>query len=147
MDSRSVSSRQARIVIVTASSDLRQFICRCLRNAGCEVVEATDARSGIETVASMESTNVIFLEWNMPLKNGRDFLAIRDRCPNLLLIPVVAIVGPTVEKIDSPNVCSILKPLDEKILLEIAAAAGGKNLDSCDSAATCESKLDSLDNG
>lgn len=147
MDSRSVSSRQARIVVVAASSDLRQFICRCLRNAGNEVVEATDARSGVDTIASTGSTDVIFLEWDVPLENGRDFLAIRDRCPALLLIPVVAIVSPVGEKIDSPNVCSILKPVDEKILVEIAEAAGGKNLDTCDSAIPYESRLVWLHNG
>ncbi len=123
MGSGNVRSCFARILVIEKCTDLRIFITNCLRNAGHEVLEATDAETGIGLLRTTELPDVIFLDWQTPSKNGKTFLTIRDHSPDLVLIPVVVIMGPELEEINSPNVSSVLKPVDRKILLEIANAA------------------------
>lgn len=68
-----------RVLVVDDSSTMRAILRLTLRNAGFEVVEASNGAEALERLAQSGATNVALVDWNMPVMNGYEFLcAVRE---------------------------------------------------------------------
>ena len=69
----------AAIMIVDDSSVTRKVIKKHIKSgpyAGAELVEASDGEKALETYKSGQKVDVVLSDWNMPKKNGLEF--VRD---------------------------------------------------------------------
>jgi two-component system chemotaxis response regulator CheY len=64
-----------RVLLVDDSSTMRRIQTNQLNALGItEVVEAENGQDGLEKLAKFMPVDVILLDWNMPVKNGYEFL-------------------------------------------------------------------------
>ena len=64
-----------RVLLVDDSSTMRRIQTNQLNALGItEVVEAENGQDGIDKLAKSMPIDVILLDWNMPVKNGYEFL-------------------------------------------------------------------------
>lgn len=65
-----------RILVVDDSKVMRQIVKKTLREAGfgsAEILEAADGAEGLAQVAA-HAPDAVLSDWNMPVKNGVEFL-------------------------------------------------------------------------
>ncbi|GHU37389.1 hypothetical protein AGMMS50256_35280 [Betaproteobacteria bacterium] len=86
------SHKGRKVLIVDDSVTIVASLGKFLRSAGCVVLEAADAETGLE-IARAEPPDLIFLDIVLPGMNG--FAALRQirHDPRLSLIPVIIISG------------------------------------------------------
>lgn len=65
-----------KILIVDDSRSMRQLVAHMLRQAGYSGFKSVEAADGAEGLAKAlsESPDLVLSDWNMPVKNGMDFL-------------------------------------------------------------------------
>ncbi|MDB4987887.1 MAG: response regulator [Myxococcaceae bacterium] len=71
---REVNVVPKKVLIVDDSPTVRQQVSLALKQAGLEVVEATDGVEGLKAIASDRSIGLVVLDINMPNMNGLDML-------------------------------------------------------------------------
>ncbi len=68
-----------RALIIDDSRAMRAIIRKTLTEVGIEVVEAGDGREGLELLRQAPDTELVLIDWNMPVMNGIDFVkAVRS---------------------------------------------------------------------
>ncbi|HEX5656852.1 MAG TPA: response regulator [Polyangiales bacterium] len=63
-----------KVLVVDDSPTVRQQVSLALKQAGFEVVEATDGADGVSKVGSDPSIGMVILDVNMPRMNGLEML-------------------------------------------------------------------------
>ncbi len=68
-----------RALVIDDSRATRAIIRKTLTEVGIEVVEAGDGREGLELLRQAPDTELVLIDWNMPVMNGIDFVkAVRS---------------------------------------------------------------------
>ena len=87
-------TRTRPVLIVEDDVDTRDALHELLRAEGFDILTAENGFEAIQKCLSHDDTPcVIVLDDRMPLMNGLEFLAHRERNPRLAGIPVVFISG------------------------------------------------------
>ena len=79
---------QRRVLVVDDHAELRSVLRRVLERSGYHVEVAENGAAGLDRVRRAR-VDVIILDIDMPIMNGRAFLAARAADTALLRIPVV----------------------------------------------------------
>jgi CheY-like chemotaxis protein len=85
---RSRIDNQRTVLVVDDHPDLRLSLQRLLERAGYHVLEAGNGAEGLEQLRRAR-VDVVVLDIDMPVMNGRAFLAARTADPDLSRVPVV----------------------------------------------------------
>jgi len=80
-----------KVLVVDDDPDMRDMLCDRLASAGYEVEQAGDGAQALACLKRGRRPSLILLDLAMPVMNGWEFLAERDRDPALRKIPVVVI--------------------------------------------------------
>ena len=68
-----------KALIVDDAKVVRVALGRIMSQLGYETVKAEDGQQALDAMAAHPDTDVVMLDWNMPVMNGYDFLlALRD---------------------------------------------------------------------
>lgn len=80
-----------RALVIDDSRTTRAIIRKTLAEVGIEVIEAGDGREGLEQLRRAPDTDLVLVDWNMPVMNGLDFIkAVRaDRAYDPVRIMMV----------------------------------------------------------
>lgn len=76
------------VIVIEDDPDLRRFICRLLELDGFKVLQAKDAKSGLE-LARQSKISLVILDLRLPGQDGWDFLRQLRGEPALSVIPVI----------------------------------------------------------
>ena len=60
---------------------------------GCSVLLARDGSQALELTRGSPSPSIIFLDLNMPILSGEQYLALKNEDPKINTIPVVVVSG------------------------------------------------------
>ncbi len=85
---RSRADNQRTVLVVDDHAALRHSLQRLLERAGYRVLEAANGADALEQLRR-ERVHAVVLDIDMPVMNGRAFLAARSAHPELSRIPVV----------------------------------------------------------
>jgi EAL domain-containing protein (putative c-di-GMP-specific phosphodiesterase class I) len=120
------TARPAHAVLVVDDDEaLRDYYCKCLRQAGYQVEAAADGGQAVEVLAT-RTLQAIVSDINMPVYTGLEFLrAVRERD---LDIPVILVTGqPDVETaaeaVEYGAFRYLQKPVEPSLLLETVRRA------------------------
>lgn len=108
-----------RILIVEDDHDTRVAYRKTLEEEGYAVTSSTNGKSALEVLRKKNSIGLIFLDMNMPIMGGNEFLKIKARDPSIPDIPVVVITSQG-ENIASPVSAAFQKPIDLLDLIKTA---------------------------
>jgi two-component system, chemotaxis family, chemotaxis protein CheY len=78
-----------KILIVDDTQSMRSLLSMTLKQMGFEVVEAVDGVDGLEKLKSNPNVDLIFSDYNMPNKNGIEFIKDVKAIAEFKTIPVV----------------------------------------------------------
>ncbi len=81
-----------KILVVDDEPDLLSTVEYRLKFADCDVVTASNGQEGLEKAAA-EKPDLILLDTNMPVMNGREMLEHLRADPNLKSIPVIMLTA------------------------------------------------------
>jgi CheY-like chemotaxis protein len=109
------------ILIVDDDADTRSLLGASLTEQGFIVYAARDGRHALQILERISPPALILVDYNMPVMNGKQFLAAKRRDPRLQAIPVVVLSAWTREwtsaRMDVIEVLS--KPVDLERLLAL----------------------------
>jgi two-component system chemotaxis response regulator CheY len=63
-----------KVIVIDDSLTVRQQVGRALRQAGFDVIEATDGDEGVELIEKTQDAAMVICDVNMPRMNGLDLL-------------------------------------------------------------------------
>lgn len=91
------SASQRTVMVVDDDAEMRDILAEALRHEGYHV---SSARNGADALATLKRlpTSVVLLDLHMPVLDGWDFLAEREKEPKLKGISVVVISGSSEDK-------------------------------------------------
>jgi len=109
------------LLVVDDDADLREAITDVLRDAGYEVLVASNGRQALEVLArSSPLPGLVLLDMMMPVLDGAGFLAELGHHPEWAGVPVVvfsASATPNIQELGARG--WIRKPVDLEALLEV----------------------------
>jgi CheY-like chemotaxis protein len=117
----------ALVLVVDDHTDMRQLTARILACNGYEVIEALDGRDAILSLCQ-HAPDLVLLDLNMPVMDGREFCAEQQRLPDghLAAIPVLLVTGvdgARDEAVKLKAVGLVKKPFDPAQLLKAVEKA------------------------
>jgi len=69
-----------KAIVIDDSSAMRRILRRFMEGVGFEVDEAGDGAQGLECLQRNPDTEVVLVDWNMPVMNGLQFVeAVRKQ--------------------------------------------------------------------
>jgi CheY-like chemotaxis protein len=111
------------LLVVDDDADLREAITDVLRDAGYEVIVASNGRNALEVLARTSPLpGLVLLDMMMPVLDGAGFLAEVHGHPQFGGIPVVvfsASAHPNLQQIGAKG--WVRKPVDLESLLEVVS--------------------------
>ena len=119
-DSRAQRQAGRRLLVVDDEENLRQILCKRLRRAGFEVLEAAEGQSALELFKeSPEAIDCVLLDLSMPKLGGDEVLmAIREVQPDT---PVIMMSGYTeqemIDRFESQISGALQKPFTKDLLM------------------------------
>jgi len=81
-----------KALIVDDAKVVRVALSRILNQLGYETVKAEDGQQALKAMAEHPDTDVVMLDWNMPVMNGYDFLVALREIPAHATSPKVVMV-------------------------------------------------------
>jgi len=81
-----------KALIVDDAKVVRVTLGRIMGQLGYEAVKAEDGQQALEAMAVHPDTDVVMLDWNMPVMNGYDFLVALREMPEHATHPKVIMV-------------------------------------------------------
>jgi len=85
------------ILIVDDAASMRGLVAMTLRNAGYEVIEASDGRDALNKLKSCR-VNLIVTDLNMPNMDGITFIKTVKSMPTYKLIPIIMLTTESQEE-------------------------------------------------
>ena len=85
--------RQKLALTIDDSIAVRSSLSEALKKAGYEVIQAKDGAEGLEQLQNHSDVDVILCDLEMPKMNGFEFLAARQKFPNMATIPVIMLTS------------------------------------------------------
>lgn len=112
-----------RALIVDDSKTIRMILKQALHEFGFEVTEASDGEEGLRRLRENPNTDVITVDWNMPVMDGLSFVHAVRSDPNLDQLPLIMVttrndLQQVTEALEAGANEYIMKPFDEEILRE-----------------------------
>jgi two-component system chemotaxis response regulator CheY len=65
-----------RALVVDDSRAMRAILSRFLKDIGYEVVQAGNGQEALDLLAATADVDVALVDWNMPVMDGLDFVAV-----------------------------------------------------------------------
>jgi len=81
-----------KALIVDDAKVVRVALSRMMNQLGYETVKAEDGQQALDAMAEHSDTDVVMLDWNMPVMNGYDFLVAMRDMPEHATSPKVIMV-------------------------------------------------------
>jgi len=81
-----------KALIVDDAKVVRVALSRMMNQLGYETVKAEDGQQALAAMAEHPDTDVVMLDWNMPVMNGYDFLVAMREMPGHGTNPKVIMV-------------------------------------------------------
>ena len=78
-----------KVIVIDDSLTVRQQVGSALREAGFDVIEASDGDEGVEVVTRTADAAMVICDVNMPRMNGLDMLSSVKRAGKHAELPVV----------------------------------------------------------
>lgn len=110
-----------KILIIDKSSTMRRILKNILSQLGHkDIIEAKDEQRGFKVITN-EPVDLVFLDWNLSVKKGLEFLELMKAQEKLKAIPVFA-VSDIIQKdkvimaLRAGALEFIAKPFSEKII-------------------------------
>ncbi len=115
-----------KVLLVDDSATMRKIVRRKIKEVGFvvdEFVEAGDGKQALKMVIN-DSVNLIFLDWNMPVMNGLEFIQTLRSLSLPKRIPVIMVTTEgSHEKVNQALKSGvddhILKPIDTERLRDV----------------------------
>lgn len=82
-----------KVLVVDDSPTVRQQVGLALKQAGFEVVEATDGADGIAKIGADSSIGMVILDVNMPRMNGLEMLEAVKAGGNNAQLPIIMLTS------------------------------------------------------
>ena len=97
-------SGSAVILVVDDEDDLRAFTVNLLRAHGYGVLEAQHGEAAIESLCK-HAPDLVVLDLNMPIMDGREFCEAQQRLPDPQLagVPVLLVTAPKATRAATPK--------------------------------------------
>jgi len=102
---------------------------RMLNKMGFETVEAADGREGLDRLKEMGASDLVLVDWNMPVMDGFDFVrAVRaereyDSVP-LVMVTTHNDLESVAQALEAGATEFIMKPFTEDVIREKLALVG-----------------------
>ena len=108
-------------LVVDDSRVIRTILGRILNDLGFNVQEAANGREAIESLDRTGSPDVVFVDWNMPVMNGLEFITSVRGDAKLAGLPLVMVTSESemdsIAKALEVGVSEyIMKPFDREII-------------------------------
>lgn len=118
-------SKAKKILTVDDDEDIRSSINERLELEGFETVWAKNGRVALDylnATSDSDLPDLIFLDYMMPIMNGREFCIEKNKIKRLMHIPVVMMTAGgnlinIMDKIDSEAEGYMSKPLDDETIV------------------------------
>lgn len=110
-------------LVVEDSRTVRMILAAYLRGFGFDVAEAVDGRDGLDCLKRMEQTDLVLVDWNMPVTDGITFIrevradAGYDRLP-VVMVTTNAELADVAQALDAGATEYIMKPCTRAMLRE-----------------------------
>ena len=112
-----------KILIVDDSTLIREVVSKTAKNAGYEVVSASDGQEALDELQKYSDINLILTDINMPIMDGLEMIRRVKNEENLKYIPIVILTTESKESLkqqgrDLGVKAWMVKPFDEKTFLK-----------------------------
>ncbi|HMD97492.1 MAG TPA: response regulator [Terriglobia bacterium] len=118
-----------RALVIDDSRTTRKILMRMLNKMGFETVEAADGREGLDRLKEMGASDLVLVDWNMPVMDGFDFVrAVRaereyDSVP-LVMVTTHNDLESVAQALEAGATEFIMKPFTEDVIREKLALVG-----------------------
>jgi len=109
----------SRILVVDDDADAREALIDILSISGYSATPAGNGREAMDYLKTAAAPELIILDLQMPVMDGREFRAALKRDPRLAAVPVVVVTALAGEKVDADE--TLIKPIDVDRLLRIVS--------------------------
>ncbi|MEI6234371.1 MAG: response regulator [Planctomycetota bacterium] len=82
-----------KALVIDDSSSMRRIIRSYLAQMQVEVIEADNGQSALDMLKAHTDIEIIFLDWNMPVMNGIEFLHVYRKVKNMGHVPVCMVTS------------------------------------------------------
>jgi len=111
------------VLVVDDSFSMRKILKGILKQVGIKNIQDADNGKNALKVLEKYKPNIIFLDWNMPIMDGSEFLTKIKTNENLKDIPVLMVTSnadkrSVIEAINAGAADYITKPFTEKTIQE-----------------------------
>jgi len=118
-----------RALIIDDSKTIRMILKQALHEFGFEVIEAANGEEGLRRLRENPNTDVITVDWNMPVMDGLTFVQAVRSDAKLNQLPLIMVttkndLEQVTEALKAGANEYIMKPFDEEILREKLALMG-----------------------
>jgi CheY-like chemotaxis protein len=110
------SEEQCRILLIDDNADLLDVLATLLGARGFTPIVARNGLEALELLEHSPPPSVILLDLNMPIMDGRTFLARKAEIPKIAAIPVIIITGNPAQA--PANVPILPKPFELSKLIQ-----------------------------
>jgi len=123
-----------KALIVDDAKVVRVALGRIMNQLGFETAYAEDGKQALAQMQANPDTDIVMLDWNMPVMNGYDFLlALRaetawQQAPKVVMVTTEASMPSMLKALAAGANEYIMKPFDKEMVeskLSILGMAGG----------------------
>jgi two-component system chemotaxis response regulator CheY len=117
-----------RALIIDDSRAMRIMIGKIVKEFGFEIIEACDGQQGLAAVEASQP-GLIFVDWNMPVMNGLEFIKAFRKLEQYASVPVImvtteSLIGDVAKAIEAGATDYLMKPFDKDSLREKLTLVG-----------------------
>lgn len=80
-----------KALVIDDSRVMRQMICRIIQSLGFETHEAGNGVEGLAELSTIDSVDLILVDWNMPEMNGLEFIKAVRRETEHCTTPIIMV--------------------------------------------------------
>jgi CheY-like chemotaxis protein len=115
--SRKLIEKKNKVLIIEDDHDIRVCFRDILESCNFEICSATNGRDAFTLLNSSEDLpDLIISDLSMPIMDGNEFITKKNQVERLRDIPVL-IISAHVQKVFSPDVAILPKPVDMSTFL------------------------------
>ena len=110
-------------LIIDDSRAMRTILRHILTELGFQTHEAINGKEGLDAVAKTPALDIVFVDWNMPVMNGLEFVTALRGDANRTGLPVVMVTTESemdfvMKALEAGANEYIMKPFDRQIVSE-----------------------------